>query len=129
MKPHSIQTTLRISLAALGLLLLSGCASTHYEAVDPDRSFEATQAVEVFETTPARPHTVIGMVSASSDKLDAAALLESLKQKAMAVGAEGIILQETASELATSSDPAAGGGEFVTSRMVKRLSAQAVRFK
>ncbi len=129
MKPHSIQTTLRISLAVLGLLLLSGCASTHYEAVDPDVSFEATQAVEVFETKPARPHTVIGVVSATSDTMDAAALLESLKQKAMSVGAEGIILQETESELATSSDPAAGGGEFVTSRVVKRLSAQAIRFK
>lgn len=127
--PNRIHSTLAIVSAAVSGLLLQGCASTHYEPKDAEVSFQATQSIEVFREEPSRPYKVIGTVSASSDKLDHAALLESLKQKAMSVGGHGLILLESKSERVERSDPAAGGGAFVTSRMEQRISGQAIRFR
>ena len=125
----SLYSPIAIACAALGSLLFAGCASTHYEPKDADASFQPTESIEVFDEKPSKPYKVIGIVSASSDKLDDAALLESLKQKAMSVGGQGLILLESTSEQVTSSDTAAGGGEFVTSREVTHLSAEAIRFQ
>lgn len=125
----SLYSPIAIACAALGSLFFAGCASTHYEPKDANASFQPTQSIEVFNEKPSKPYKVIGIVLASSDKLDDAALLESLKQKAMSVGGQGLILLESTSEQVTSSDTAAGGGEFVTSREVTHLSAEAIRFQ
>lgn len=126
----SLYSPIALACAALGSLLFAGCASTHYEPKDANASFQPTQSIDVFNEKPSsKPYKVIGIVSASSDKLDDAALLESLKQKAMSVGGQGLILLESTSEQVTSSDTAAGGGEFVTSREVTHLGAEAIRFQ
>lgn len=126
----SLYSKMAIACAVLGSLLFAGCTSTHYEPKDANASFQPTQSIEVFNEKPSsKPYKVIGTVSASSDTKDKAALLESLKQKAMSIGGQGLILLDSTSEQVTSSDPAAGGGSFVTSRIEQRMSGLAIRFK
>ena len=126
---NRIHPTLVLICAALGSLFFAGCASTHYEPKDAEASFQPTESIEVFREAPSKRYKVIGTVSASSDTMNDTALLESLKKKAMSVGGQGLILLESTSERVESSDPAAGGGEFVTSRMQQRISGQAIRFR
>lgn len=78
--------------------LLAGCAQTSAVVLDPSKSYPPTSNVEILVGPPTRSYVPIAMLEAIAPVgTPLPQLLESMRQKAMAVGADAVIPTENAS--------------------------------
>lgn len=84
-------------LAAL-VFFISGCAQTSAVMLDSRKSYAPTSAVEILIEKPQRNHVVIAMLEATGPVgTPLTQLIESMRLKAQAVGADAVIPTENAS--------------------------------
>lgn len=121
-------------------LFFVGCASVSYLPTDDSITYPPTKSVKIFWETPNIPYTKIGIVSAqaSSDSgYKEEELFKLLKEKAMSIGADGIIMDAISQQQKTSSGlmvtPNFSGGTNLTPVMSSgtayRLVGIAIKFK
>ena len=84
-------------MTAIGLLLLLGCASTHYLASSSETYSPTSRAAVYLWDKPDRPYTELGRirVKAHSDT----GMLERFNQKAMEIGADGVLITSMDNQL------------------------------
>ncbi len=111
-----------ILLIIMGLSGL-GCATVTFLPADDSTTYTPTETLKVYWKEPQRSYTVIGMVSAESADFDEKTLFETLKRKAMAVGAHAIVMGGMAQRTLVRHV-----GFFLTSATSTRIEALAIRF-
>ena len=74
---------------------LLGCASVSYLPSNQYQSFPPVQSVQVLYEKPDKAYIILGKVIAESGDFSDKTLFERLKRKAMKIGAEAIILENT----------------------------------
>ena len=85
-------------VATLVGAVLSGCAQTSAVVLDPSKSYPPTTNVEILVSPPTRPYVTIAMLEATAPVgTPLPQLIESMRQKAMVVGADAVIPTENAS--------------------------------
>jgi hypothetical protein len=105
------------------ILTLSGCVTTKYFPVKGAKTYPPTDSVAVFRSYPDRPYEVLGVVSATSP--EKWRLIAKLKEKAMAIGADALVMKST--KEITQEYTSERKTEFSTSRT--RYEAVAIKFK
>ncbi len=104
------------------ILVFSGCVTTKYFPVKGAKTYPPTDSVAVYRAYPKQPYEVLGVVSATSP--EKWRLIAKLKEKAMAIGADAIVMKST-KEL-TQEYTSERKTEFSTSRT--RYEAVAIKF-
>jgi PBP1b-binding outer membrane lipoprotein LpoB len=116
-----------VSTLIIVVMVLVGCATTHYTASDETRYPMTPQPehIKVYMNTPPNvPYKEIGVVEVEGPRGSyTSELIDALKKEAAENGAEGIILQDI-SEQTTAVVPAKGG----LSAGKKIYRATAIRF-
>jgi len=75
------------------LLVMIGCtANINYLPTDSKVTYPPTTSTQIFWKEPTEKYHIIGAVTAEGDSAEEV-LFEKLKEKAMALGAEGIIIE------------------------------------
>lgn len=93
---------IRVSILFYCLMVLSGCAQTSIVMNDRAPQYPPTTIVDILYQKPDREFTEIGLMetrlSAPNTSLSLPDLIENMKEKAKAVGADAIILINTHNE-------------------------------
>jgi len=129
-------------------LLFSGCASVSYLPSNSSVAYSPTDHVEIYWQRPVKPYVELGLISAQSDSLSEEGLYIKLREKAMSIGANGIIMNPpirqtnyvpiyspgTSGMLMTSPSgtiymPSSPGMTTMTPITVRRFEGLAIRFK
>jgi len=88
-----------IAQAKKGLILLClfiiGCASVNYLPSGQNQYLPSTQSVQVLYEKPQKSYTELGLIICEGDMVSNEALFKKLKQKAMRIGADAIIIRDT----------------------------------
>ena len=88
----------RATFTALALVFLQACASTSAVLLDSSTQYPPTTSVQLLTELPTRPYKRIALLEArGAMNMPMPELLESLKQKAAALGADAVIPTEDAS--------------------------------
>ena len=90
----------RALLVVAGLVtLIAGCATTSVTRVDSGTTYSPTEHVELLFDQPDRPYTTIAVLESRGPiGLGLPELLEDMKEKAKAVGADAVIPIQDASQ-------------------------------
>lgn len=121
MKHH--QTLLLI----LCVLFFSACASVTYTPKNESTSYKPTSTVRVYQETPAIPYTVIGTVTAESEDYGTEGLIRKLRAKAMQIGADAIIIEQTYTNSSLEEASVPGNETMLLPVNYTRLDATAIR--
>ena len=116
-------------LFLVSLLALCGCASTTFLPADASVKYAPTDSLKVYWEKPQKPYTIIGRVTIESGDYSEETLFIKLKQKAMAVGAQAIIMEGTSQQSSVVGTPMYGGGTLIVPVTSTRLDAIAIRYK
>lgn len=119
----------QLFLSVAAVLLISGCARIKYLPVESSMTHPPTDSVRIYWEKPNVPYKEIGMLSAESSDFSEEKLIEMLKEKAMSIGAHGIIMNRTSQQTRTIAIPTSVGGTTLSpTTTTNRLSAMAIRF-
>lgn len=120
---------LLIKSLLLSLILSAyGCVSVNFLPTDDTKSYPPTSSVKVYWEEPKEAHQVIGRLSIQSEDYGEEELFKQLKQKAMSVGAQGIIMLGTNQQSSVVGVPVYGGGTVIAPVTSTRLEAIAIQF-
>ena len=104
------------------------CVSTSYLPTDDSVTYAPTESIKVYWEEPQESYIIIGRVSAKSEDVKEEAIFKKIKKKAMAVGANAIIMGGTSQESSVVGIPSNSGGTLITPVSSTRLAAFAIRF-
>lgn len=104
---------------ATGFLLLLGCASTHYFASSSETYSATSRAAIYLWDKPDRPYTELGRIRVKAHS--ETAMLERFNQKAMEIGADGVLI--------TSMDNQLRFGTHIWFLLVSPIRAEGVAIK
>lgn len=92
-----IQESLRTLCLVFFFGLLSGCASVSYLPINQYQAFPSTQSIQILYEKPDKPYLTLGKIIAEDPALGRSDeyLYKKLKQKAMNIGADAIIIENT----------------------------------
>jgi len=105
------------------IFFLSGCATISY-LPSTSQKFSPTQSVEILWEKPQRSYIELGQISVESADYSEETLFKKLKQKAMEIGADAVIIRSTKPYTKTM-----GSWVFVGSTTVRRIEALAIKWK
>jgi hypothetical protein len=123
-----MKTTITFLLSVV-LLTIVGCASISYLPTDESKTYAPTSSLKIYWEKPQEPYTIIGKVSAESGDYTQETLFKKLKEKAKAVGAHAIIMNDPSQESSIVGTPAYNGGTMILPVTINRLDAIAIRFE
>lgn len=109
------------------LFLLEGCATVSYLPSNSSRILLPTQTIEIFFEKPQKPYIVLGKVisqSLWSSNMPSRNLLDKLKQKAMQVGADAIIIENV-----TPHKTISGALFFISTWTTQKIEGLAIKWK
>lgn len=93
------ETKMKTIILALLLIALTGCAVSNVTLLDDSQQYPPTQHVAILFSKPDRPYKTIGLIEVKGDNsFTQPRLLEEMRKKAMAIGADAIIPTESTSE-------------------------------
>jgi hypothetical protein len=119
----------QIVVIALVILFISGCSSVKFIPLD-SATYPPTDSVKVYWEKPNVPYKEFGVITAESSEGGEEKLLNMVKEKAMAVGAQGIIVRPPNQRTRTVIiPPSAGGPSMTPTTITYQLGALAIRFK
>ena len=105
------------------IFFLSGCATISY-LPSTSQKLPPTQSVEILWEKPQRPYIELGQISVESADYSEETLFKKLKQKAMEIGADAVIIRSTKPYTKTR-----GNWLFVSSSTIRRIEALAIKWK
>ena len=109
------------------LLVMIGCtANINYLPTDSKVTYPPTTSTQIFWKEPTEKYHIIGAVTAEGDSAEEV-LFEKLKEKAMALGAEGIIIENRETKI--SSQPYYGAIPLGPPIKFYRIHALLIRFE
>ena len=114
----------KIDFLLLLIIFLTGCATISY-LPSSSRTSTPTTSVEVLWEKPQKLYIELGQVTVESSSHTDEQLFEKLKQKAMQIGADAIIVKST---IPYATAPR-GSWLFVSGKTVRRLEALAIKYK
>ncbi len=109
------------------VFIVIGCARVKYTPLS-SMSYPATNSVKVYWEKPDIPYTELGVITAESSDSSQEKLIEMLKEKAMSVGAQGIIMRSATQRTRTFPTPVAPGTTLTPTKTTLGLGAIAIRF-
>lgn len=122
----------RAVLLLVVAFVLCGCATTSAVMLDSGASYPPTKNVQILTQAPARPFKQIAMLEATGPvNTPLPDLLESMKQKAAAIGADAVIPTEDAStqqQQALMYNPWLGGYQTVGGGTVPVIRGIAIKY-
>lgn len=120
----------KIVLASL--LALSGCATTSAVMLESGVTYPSTQNVQIITEPPNRPFKQIAMLEARGPmNTPLTALLESMRQKAAAIGADAVIPTQDASthqQQGLMYNPWLGGYQTIGGGTIPIIRGVAIKF-
>jgi uncharacterized protein YgiM (DUF1202 family) len=117
-------------IIVLTVLLVSGCAGVKYIPLESSITYPPTDSVLIFKEKPNVPYTELGIITAESSDYGEEKLLDMLKEKAMSIGAHGLIMRPPSSRTRTIVVPVSPGGTPMTpTTTTYEIGAIAIRFK
>ncbi len=116
-----------IQIFLIGLLIL-GCSTVKYVQLDT-ATYPRTDSIKVYLEKPNVPYKELGIITTESSDYDDEKLFDMLKEKAMSVGAQGIIMRPPSRRSRTIMAPVPPGGTpLVPTKTTRVLGAIAIRF-
>ena len=110
------------------LLACIACASVTFLPTDESVKYPPTDSVKIYWKEPTEPYKIIGKVSAESGDFGEETLFKMLKKKAMAAGADAIIMGGTSQEGSAVGYPVYGSGTMIMPVINTRIEGIAIRF-
>lgn len=110
------------------VLVLGACVSVNFLPTDDAALYPPTSSVKVYWEEPDSTYIVIGLLSVASGDYGEEELFKRLKQKAMKVGAEAIVMKGTSQNSSVIGLPVSGGGTVMVPATTTKLEAKAIRF-
>ena len=124
-------TRARIALL-LAALVLSGCATTSAVMLESGVTYPPTQNVQIITQVPTRPFKQIAMLEARGPvNTPVTDLLESMRQKAAAIGADAVIPTQDASthqQQGLMYNPWLGGYQTIGGGTIPVIRGVAIKF-
>jgi hypothetical protein len=115
----------KVSLLILwSLFLLPACATVSYLPSNSSITYPPTNQVEVYWDRPNMPYSEIGMIIVDGDFHGEERLVLKLREKAMAIGANGVIVKSP-----SQSTKVIATGSAVYAIPSRRIEGIAIRFK
>lgn len=113
--------------------LLSGCAHTSGIMLDNTATYPPSEKVEIVMNPPSRPYVEIAMLeTAAPVGTPLTDLLENMRQKAKALGADAVIPTQDASERTPQQlffNPWLGGYQTLGGQTAPRIRGLAIKYK
>ncbi len=124
---NKLKLALFIQICLIGLLIL-GCSRVKYVPVDT-ATYRRTDSIKVYVERPNVPYKELGIITAEGSDYDDKKLFDMLKEKAMSVGAQGIIMSPPSQRSRTIMAPVPPGGTpLAPTKTTRVLGAIAIRF-
>lgn len=122
-----------VIFALLISVLLSACAQTSAIMLDNTATYPPSDKVEILMTPPSRPYAEIAVLeTAAPVGTPLTDLLENMRQKAKALGADAVIPTQDASERTPQQlffNPWLGGYQTLGGQTAPRIRGLAIKYK